>query len=33
VKENHIKRALLKMLDSESGAERVFKIVCEQEEY
>jgi type I restriction enzyme R subunit len=33
VKENHIKLALLNILQDESEAERVFKIVCEQEEY
>jgi type I restriction enzyme R subunit len=33
VKENHIKRALSKILDNDSEVERVFKIICEQEEY
>jgi type I restriction enzyme R subunit len=33
VKEKHIKRALLRILDNESEMERIFKIICEQEEY
>ncbi|MDR3337005.1 MAG: type I restriction endonuclease subunit R [Treponema sp.] len=33
VKENHIKRELFKILDDESEVERIFKIICEQEEY
>jgi type I restriction enzyme R subunit len=33
VKEKHIKRALLRILDKEEEMERLFKIICEQEEY
>ena len=33
VKEKRIKRELFKILKDESEVERVFKIVCEQEEY
>ncbi|MDR2376524.1 MAG: restriction endonuclease subunit R, partial [Treponema sp.] len=33
VKENHIKRALLRILGNDSEVERIFKIICEQEEY
>ncbi len=33
VKEKRIKRELLKILKDESEVERVFKIICEQEEY
>ncbi|GHV93339.1 restriction endonuclease [Spirochaetia bacterium] len=33
VKEKRIKRELFKILDDDSEVERVFKIICEQEEY
>ncbi|GMO41579.1 MAG: HsdR family type I site-specific deoxyribonuclease [Treponemataceae bacterium] len=33
VKERRIKRELLKILDDEPEMERIFKIICEQEEY
>jgi type I restriction enzyme R subunit len=33
VKENRIKRELFKILKDESEVERVFKLICEQEEY
>jgi type I restriction enzyme R subunit len=33
VKENRIRRELLKILDDESEVERLFKIICEQGEY
>jgi type I restriction enzyme R subunit len=33
VKEKHIKRELFKILKDESEVDRIFKIICEQEEY
>jgi type I restriction enzyme R subunit len=33
VKENRIKRELLKILNDDSEVERIFKLICKQEEY